>query len=224
MKTKNLKNFKSVQNFKLEIEETHTLIHALEAQITATRELLIFVKAQNSPDWHKYKKLLEIDEKQIKKIYELGFIAFFANFECFMFEFLKELFKKYPSSFRSERIIKFDDIKDFEEIADIKSYFIDSYAIEKSYDIEGWANFLSQKFGIKTFKRKKDLQLLKALNSLRNLILHSGSKTNSKFRNEMKAFIKQSVPLDRTLNLDRKKYFGGLHMGLKLLITNIEKN
>ena len=224
MKNKNLKTYKSLQYFKSEIEETQTLIHALESQVIATRELLIFIKAQSSPDWSKHKKFLEINDAQVKKTYELGFVAFFANFECFMFEFLKELLRKYPNSFKSEKIIKFDDIKDFEQIADIKDYFIDSYAIEKSYDIEEWSKFLLQKFGIRVFKNSKDLQRFKALNSFRNLMLHSGSKTNSKFRNEMKIFLKTKVPLGEKVNLDREKYFHILYTMLKLLIVNIEKS
>jgi hypothetical protein len=223
MRLKNKCRFDSLKNFKDEIDATNTLIQALEIQIEATRELLKFTKAESKPEYTKYKNLLEVSEKQIEKLYELGFVAFFANFECFMFEFLKELFRKYPSSFKSEKIVRFEDIKGFENVSDIKDYFIDSYAIEKSYDIETWTNFLAQKFDIKIFKNKKDLQRFKALNSLRNLILHSGSKTNSKFRNEMKIFIKSSVPLGRSFNLDRKKYFAILYAMLKLMIITIER-
>lgn len=224
MKNKKLKDFKSLKNFKLEIEETSTLINALEAQVIATRQLMAFIKAESSPEYKQYKKYLEISDDQIKKTYELGFIALFANFECFMFEFLKELLNKYPSSFKSEKILKFDDIKDFEKISEIKEYLIDAYAIEKSYEIETWTNFLMQKFKIKVFKSAKDLSRFKALNSLRNIILHSGSRTNSKFRNEMRLFLKMPVPLGEKFSLDRREYFGVLFMTLTHLIANLEKS
>jgi len=188
----------------------------------ATEAVVEFTKAKTKPEYEKFKKYLEISEKQMRKLYELGFIALFANFECFMFEILKDLFKKYPSSFKSEKIIKFEDIKDFKKVKDIKDYFIDSVAIEKSYDIEIWASFLSQRFGVVIFKKKKDLLRLKALNSLRNIILHSGSKTNSKFRKEMKDFIKYPVPIGKTFGLDMKRYFTTLYRLLKTLIVNIE--
>ena len=224
MKKGVFKTLKSVQNFKTELEETHTLIHALEAQMEATKAVLEFTKAKEKTEYQKFKKYLEISERQMRKLYELGFIALFANFECFMFEMLKELFKKYPSSFSSEKIIKFEDIKDFKKIKDVKDYFIDSLAIEKSYDIETWINFLNQKFGIVVFKKKKDLLRFKALNSLRNIIMHSGGKTNSKFRKEMRGFIKSPVPIGKTINLDRQRYFSILYGTLGMLIGDIEKN
>lgn len=224
MKNKNTKNLKSLENFKQQIEETYDLINTLEAQIIATNELLEFTGAKKSLDYPKFEKLLNVTDSQSKKLYELGFISFFANFECFMFEFLKDLFKKYPSSFHSEKTIKYDDIKDFENTKEIKDYFIDSLAIDKSYDIDTWNNFLSQKFGIKIFKKSKDLAFLKALNSLRNIILHSGSKTNSKFRNDMRSFIKSPVPIGQDFNLDRKKYFIILYRTLKKIIQDLEKN
>lgn len=224
MKSKGLGKLKSVENFKNEIEETKTLIFALEIQVVATKELLTFINAKTSPDYHKFKKHLEVSEDQLKKLYELGYVALFANFECFQFELLKDLFKKYPSSFRSEKTIKFDDIKDFENIKEIKDYFVDSLAIDKSYEVETWVKFLEQKFSIKVFKTKKELIHFRGLNSLRNIILHSGSKTNSKFRGEMKTVIKTPVPLGETFKLDRKKYFQVLYSFFARLVVNLEKN
>lgn len=224
MKSKQIKNLKSLINFKNELEETHTLIHALEIQIIATRELLEFTNAKERPGYEKFRKFLEITDEQIIKLYELGFIALFANFECFMFEFLKDLFKKYSYSFQSDKIAKYEDIKDFKTTKGVKYYFIDSLAIEKSYDIETWTNFLNQRFGIIIFKNRKDLFRLKALNSLRNLMLHSGSKTNAKFRNEMRNFLKTPVPIGKPFKLDRKKYFTVLYNGLQILVRNTEKN
>ena len=207
MKKKNFSKLKSLKNFKNEVEETHLLIHALETQIIATRQLLNFTKAKDRPGYDKFKNFLEVSETQEKKLNELGFIALFANFECFMFESLKELLNKYPNAFSSEKVAKFEDIKDFKKITEVKNYFIDSLAIQKTYDMETWANFMKEKFGIVIFLNKKDLVRFKMLSSLRNLILHSGGRTNSKFRNEMKKILKTSVPIGQSIHFDMKKYF-----------------
>jgi hypothetical protein len=222
MKKDQLNKLKSLQNFKSEIKETYILIHSLETQVIATEQLLDFTKAKSSPDYKKFQKYLEIDDKQLKKLFELGFVALFANFECFMFELLKELFKKYPASFQSEKVLKFEDIKNFVNIDEVKDYFIDLVAIEKSYAIETWETLLSQRFKIKVFKSKKDLERIQALNALRNIILHSGSKTNSHFRKEMGQFLKTPVPIGKPFNLDMKKLFEVLHTEFSLLIRNIE--
>ncbi len=222
MKKDQSNKLKSLQNFKSEIEETYTLIHSLETQIIATEQLLEFTKAKSSPDYKKFQKYLEIDDKQLKKLFELGFVALFANFECFMFELLKELFKKYPTSFQSEKVLKFEDIKNFGNIDEVKDYIIDSVAVEKSYDIETWETLLSQRFKIKVFKSKKYLERIRALNALRNIILHSGSKTTSRFSKEMSKLLKTPVPIGEPFNLDMKKYFEVLHTTFSLLIRNIE--
>ncbi len=224
MKKNQLKNLKSLQNFKSELDETYVLIHALETQIMATEQLLGFIKAKDSPGYKKFQKYLEIDSKQTSRLFELGFIALFANFECFMFEILKELFKKYPTSFKSEKIIKFEDIKDFCDITEVKEYFMDSVAVEKSQDIEAWAEFLFKRFGVKIFKTKKDLERIQALNSLRNIILHSGGKTNSRFRKEMSPFLKSPISIGVPFSVDRKTYFSALHNGFSILIRNVENS
>jgi hypothetical protein len=216
------RNLRSLKNFKTEVEETHVLMNALEAQILATQQLLVFTKAKSRPEYEKFKKFLELNNRQTQKMHELGFIALFANFECFMFEIVKELFKKHPSSFQTEKIVKFEDLKDFKSVKEVKNYFIDSLAIEKSYDIETWIDFLHRRFGLIIFKTNKDLRRFKALNSLRNIILHSGSKTNSKFSKEMRDFLKTPVPIGKPFNLDMKKFFIILHNVLLELIQNIE--
>ncbi|MCX6764357.1 MAG: hypothetical protein NTU58_01480 [Candidatus Nealsonbacteria bacterium] len=219
-----IKNLKSLVNFKNELKETRTLIHALETQVIATKEFLKVTKAKEKPGYEKFQKFLEITDKQIAKLHELGFVALFANFECFMFEFLKDLFRRHTHSFQSDKIAKFEDIKDFKTVKEVKEYFIDSFAIEKSYDIETWTSFLNQRFGIIIFKNRKDLLRFKALNSIRNLILHSGSKTNVKFRNEMRNLLKTPVPIGKPFKLDMKRYFVVLHSCLQILIKNIEKS
>ncbi|MDP3051923.1 MAG: hypothetical protein Q8N42_00250 [bacterium] len=223
MKKRQLKNLKSVQEFKKSIDKTHVFIHGLESNIAATEAVLDFTKAKSSPDYKKFKKFLEFDDTKKAYLFELGFIALFANFEFFMSNFLKELFLKFPSSLKSEKILRLEEINDFEDIKEIKEYLADLVAIEKSYDIKSWLDCLNKKFNIKVFKTKKHLQRFLMLNSLRNAYMHAGSITNSKFRNEMKVFLKSKVPLNQKIGLDRKKYFEILYFELNFIIKNFEK-
>ena len=206
----------SLQSFKDRINETQDLIDALVGHVHALRTFLDWIKAKDEPDYEKFKKILEVNDKQFQKLYELGFIALFANFECFMYEYIKELFNKYPDSLKTEKTLTFDDIKDLDNISEVREHFIDSVAIEKSHSIDIWATFLSQRFGINIFKTRDDLTLFKSLNSLRNLILHSGGKTNTQFRKEMRSFISQPVPIGAHHDLDMKFFFSALLTFLQL--------
>jgi len=223
MKKKFLKNLKSIREFKQKINKTYIFIYGLESTIGATEVVLDFTKARSSPDYKKFKKLLEFDDSRKAYLFELGFIALFANFEFFMSNFLKELFLKFPSSLKSEKILRLEEIDDFEDIKEIKEYLADSVAIEKSYDVKSWLDCLNKKFNIKVFKTKKHLQRFLMLNSLRNAYMHAGGITNSKFRNEMKTFLKSKIPLGQKINLDRKKYFEVLYSELNLIIKNLQK-
>jgi len=221
MKKPHLKSFKPVQEFKENIDKTHVFIHGLESTIAATEVVLDFTKARNSPDYGKYKHLLEFDDIKISYLYELGFISLFSNFEFFMFDFLKKLFLKYPTSINNEKNICLEEIVDFKNVKDVKEYFADIIAIEKSYDIKSWVDFLGKKFNIKVFKTKKQLQRFLMLNALRNLYMHSGGITNAKFRREMKSFIKIRVPLGQKLGFDRRRYFEILYHELCCIVMEL---
>lgn len=219
----NLKDFQSLKNLKTSMEDTCEFIISMETQIIATKAFLDFTKAKERPEYQKFKKNLEIEDKQMIKLYELGFIALFANFECFMFEFLKDLFIKYPESFITEKIFKFDDIQHLEKIDEIKNFLVDMIAIDKSYELDKWLDFIFQKYEIKLFSDKKALTRFKALNALRNIMLHSGGKTNSKFSKDMKKFIQLPVPIGNTVGLDRKTYFLRLNKEIADLIKDMEQ-
>jgi hypothetical protein len=221
MKNKRINDFSSVRNFEKEIKNTYLLIKALIAHIFGLREFLEFTRAKEKPDWDSFKKFFNINSKQINQLYEMGFIFLFANFESFSFNLTKELFKKYPSFFTSEKIVKFEELKDFKTIKEIRDYFIDCSAIQKSYDTSAWLDFLKRNFKITLFRTKKELELFEALNSLRNIFLHSSSKTNSKFRNEMRKILKTPVPLNKKVKLSREKCLNVLYSALKKIISNL---
>lgn len=223
MKKKFLKNLKSIQEFKEKINRTYIFIYGLESTIEATEAVLDFTKARSNPNYKKFKKFLEFDDLRKAYLFELGFIALFSNFEFFMSRFLKELFLKYPSSLKGEKMIRLEEINSFKDIKEIREYFADLIAIEKSYDVKSWLDCLNKKFNIKIFKTKKHLQRFLMLNSLRNAFMHAGGITNSKFRNEMRVFLKSRVPLNQKISLDRKKCFELLYFELNLIIKNLEK-
>jgi hypothetical protein len=225
MHKERIKGLKSIKNFKKNIKQTYIFFHGLETKIIALKTFLTILNAKNNPNYKKFEQFLEFKKKHIAYLYEVGFIALFANFESFMLDLLKDLFRKYPHSFKCEKLARFDEIEDFKNIKEVKEYFIDSLAIEKSYGgIESWTDCLGQKFRIKVFKTKKQFKLLRMLNELRNVFLHAGGKTTSKFRNKMKTFIKSEVPLNQKITLDRKKYFEVLYHILFSLAINIENN
>lgn len=222
MKNQRLKNLKSIREFKKSIDKTHIFIHGVEYTILATEELLDFTKAKSSPDYKKFKKFLEFDDTRKSYLFEIGFIALFSNFEFFMSNFLKELFIKYPSSIKNEKTVCLDEINDFKNTKEIKEYFADLTAIEKSYSIKSWVDFLNKKFNIQVFKTKTQLKRFLMLNSLRNLYMHGGSVTNANFRKEMKNFLKTSVPLGYKINFDRRRYFEILYSELNLIFKEFK--
>lgn len=223
MKKHHFKNLKSIQEFKKNINKTYIFIHGLESTIAATEAVLEFTKAKDNPDYGKFRELLEFDDVKKSYLFEVGFVVLFSNFEFFMSNFLKELFLKHPASIKSEKVVCLDEIDDFKNINEIKEYFADLTAIEKSYDIKSWAEFLSKKFNIKIFKNKKQLQRFLMLNSLRNIYMHAGGITNSKFRKEMRFFLKTKVPLGEKVNLDRKRYFEILYSEMSLTMRIFER-
>lgn len=218
-----LKKLKSVEEFKNNIVKTRNFIHGLEANILATETVLDFTKAKRNPDYKKFEKLLEFDDVRKSYLFEIGFIALFSNFEFFMTNFLKELFIKFPKSFKNEKLFCIDEINNFKDLDEVREYVVDLYAIEKSYDIKSWLGYLNKRFNINIIKTKKHLSRFLMLNSLRNIYMHAGGVTNSKFRKEMKIFLKSDVPLNQKIDLDRKKFFEILFSELVLIIKNLDK-
>jgi hypothetical protein len=221
-KIKKLKSFKSITNFKNQIERTYLFIQGLEYTVIATETLLEELGAKNSSDYPKYQKYIEFGPSKKDHIFELGFIALFANFEFFMYDFLKNLFVKYPHSVEKDKNISLEEIFDFKSVKEVKKYCIDVLAIEKSYNIKSWSGYLMNKFGIKVFKNKKQMDRLLMLGALRNVLMHGGGITNSKFRNEMRGLIKSRVPLEQTISLKREKYFWVLYKELEVIIKGLE--
>ncbi|MBS1585883.1 MAG: hypothetical protein JSS82_10110 [Bacteroidetes bacterium] len=155
-------------------------------------------------------KFISFDDNHFDKIFETGFIALFANFEHFMYEFLKELYTKYPKAIPTERTIKAEDILEFRNYKSIREYLIDSIAIENSYDIDTWNNTIQKLFNLKPIPDDVKVRLM-ILNSLRNLFLHSGGHWNSKAfkdsRKIEKAFNAENIKSKANSGVSKKQSF-----------------
>lgn len=124
-------------------------------------------------------KFVSFDESHFDKIFESGFIGLFANFEYFMYEFLRELYTKYPKAIPSEKTIKAEDVLQFNSYKSVRDFLIDTIAIENSYDLEIWNNTAQKLFNIKPISDDVKVRIM-IMNSMRNLLLHSGGHWNSK--------------------------------------------
>ncbi len=186
------KSYKSIEDFKVDQERINDLIHGLQFRIK------FFSKAPSSSqfehvDWkqmfEKYKNILEFDEKQIDNVYELGFIRLYASFESFMYEFIKELYTKYPNALPLDRKVQVGDILEWKTEKSIREYILDHIAIENSYDLITWEKTLKNSFGIDVFTSLEQKKSFEILNLFRNMAMHSGGKFNSKIERDARKFL-----------------------------------
>ena len=156
-------NLNSIENFKKNIKKTYQFFISLDANIFATKEVFKKFKVRKRSEFKKYTNIIELlkfNKARLSYLHELGFIALFSNFEFFMYDLLRDLFKKYPKSFKTEKIFNYEEISEFKNIKEIKEYIVDSLAIEKAYDIKSWCEFINRNFKITIFKTKKQFHLL----------------------------------------------------------------
>lgn len=215
-------NSEALNDFEASIKATFHLINALEFNVAATRILIKerYDETKASPEEKKLKKSMDLDQNDEMKLYEVGFIALFANFESFMYSLLKEFLSRYPLSIPKDKTIKIEEILTHDNIDELKKHIIDRVAIENSYEVLLWKDFLSRNYSIDIMLNSSFLKRIKMLNLLRNAYMHSGGKTNSKFSREMGIFLEAKIPLDERISLDRKKYFHSLYNLLTELIAS----
>jgi hypothetical protein len=167
---------------------------------------------------------LKVESRDKDYIFELGFIALFANFESLMYQLIKDLISKYPKSISSsDKTIKISDIISISSSKKIKEYIIDDIAIEHSTGIDKWTRYLDERFNIKTFPDKEFEKGLSMLNEIRNLYLHSGGITNSLFIKNMKKYIKSIVPMNQNVSfINREKNFLNLYNIFTKLVLHLQ--
>lgn len=195
---------------------------ALIATSKSTIEYLDRKLSVDRRPYEKFRKLIEFDNKKENYVLELAFISQYANFENFMFSLTKELLLRYPSSLKTEKTLKFEDVCSCKNISEVKRYFANVVAIEKSYDLNTWSQFLDDIFGIKVFADKKEKMFLTLLNIIRNSILHGGKKANSKTVNDFNKYLKVKVKIGEKIEFD-KRYYEMIFILSKKIISNIQK-
>lgn len=215
----------SVTNFKKSIDKTNRLISSIIGNIAATEAFLdIISKSDKSVLDHPIPKSLKLEKEDEEYIYELGFIALFANYEAFAHQLIKELLRKYPKCLTgSDKTIKVGEIFSTGSVRIIKEHIIDNIAIEKSAQIEVWSKYLEDRFNIKAMPSKKFYERLCILNELRNIFVHSGGFTTTIFITKMKKYFKADILLNQRVGFERKKYFRILYSLLSELHSNISK-
>jgi hypothetical protein len=221
MTIRNYKELKTTKDLAKNIDRTNRVVHLIYSHTKTAQELI-----KNLKERDKTIKVLPksdlLNKKEMDYIFELGFITLYSNFEFFMYELIKELINKFPRKYESEKIIAYDEIKEFKTTKEVKEYFVDSYAINKTKTIEEWNNFLIKSFDLDIFgKNKKDYNMLCSLKEIRNLYLHSGSKTNSLFRKNMKKYTNITFPLNSTMPITGEELF---HVLINFLNKSILKN
>ena len=216
MKTSNLLELRSVRNFKRNIRRTDKVINQIRNNINASEALVEHFRDSHIRGSKKASKLLIISKKDLSYIYELGFIALLSNFESFMFDLTKELVKKYPETISSEKMITVHSLREFKSINQLIDFQVDAYAIEKSYSMSDWREYLKQVFGVDIFSgNSTKWNLLLILNEIRNCYLHSNSKTTSKFIKHVKPYLHAEIPLNQPIKLDREKHYHKLYTLLR---------
>lgn len=175
------KSNKSFEDFKNEYKRIGNLLSGLVTLIEVINQLSEkpLFKSMYLHFREKY-PFLEFDEGRIDSIYELVFIRLFASFEAFMYDFLKELYLKFPNSIPQDKKISIGEIIDWKTKKSVNDFIIDHVAIEGSYDMQTWERTLYNSFKIEVFNDKEQKILFNALNLCRNMLVHSGGKTTSK--------------------------------------------
>ena len=151
-------------------------------------------------------KFVTFDDSHFEKIFESGFIGLFANFEYFMYEFLKELYTKFPNAIPAEKTIKVEDVLQFKSYKNVREFLIDSIAIENSYDLEIWNNTVQKLFNIKPIPDDVKVRMM-ILNSMRNLYLHSGGHWNSKALRDLRKIDKAYITENSKRKVVKKRVF-----------------
>lgn len=206
---KKIESLKSLAIFQENLARTSRIIDSIEANIVAVEALFENIPLSKKKLDEPIPKLLSLDKSEKDYIFELGFIALFANFENFMFSIVSELIHKNTKCIEnSEKTIKVSEIISEKSSNRIKDYLIDDISIENSKSISKWADYLNRTFKINTFPEEKFESEIGILNELRNLYLHSGGRTNSLFIKNMKKYFKSKISLGQKVEfIDRKKYY-----------------
>jgi|GEM_PF-4232156 len=116
--------------------------------------------------------------KELDFICELAFIRLYASFEAFREDLVREIFNKYPESMPTKDDIPISEIVIWKSIGSVKNFIRDRQSKKKSDSIESWVNFLKNEHKINI--PDVIISNLKQSRFLRNIIIHSGGKLDSR--------------------------------------------
>lgn len=224
-----IKNFESIKTFGNNIVKTLHVIFHLAGNATIAETLLMKDQLKELTLDEETKKSISdftLKDQDVKYFFQIGYLALFSNFEFFMFDFLREFFLKFPKSLPKKTYINFEELSTLTSVKQIKEYIADKAAIDLSYSFEQWAQFINENCKISVFKTKSELDDMRSLNELRNAIMHSGGRVNSRFRNHIIKNLKvksKSIKLNTDIKLDPEKYFSILYDRCAIIINNFKK-
>tara|TARA_R110001606_G_scaffold67957_2_gene155220 strand:- start:735 stop:1136 length:402 start_codon:yes stop_codon:yes gene_type:complete len=129
----------------------------------------------------------------------------------------------------TDRKIQVSDIMEWKTQKSVRAFILDHIAIENSYDHITWEKTLKNSFGIEIFEDEKEKQLFESLNLCRNMIAHSGGKTNSKVVRELKRIFNKKENESELFKIEKwdifdEKIFNLLKHLTSRIIDRIEKN
>jgi hypothetical protein len=227
------KKYKSIENYRSELNRLKELIGGLLTIIK------VFERLPDTPllkhNAEEFRKIiannsaLDFSKEKIDNLYELGFVRLFASFEAFMYEFMKELYVKYPESMPTDRKIQISDILEWKTKKSVQDFIVDHLAIENSYDHITWERTLKNSFGIEVYEDDELKKAFEMLNLCRNMIAHSGGKTNSKIMRDFKKISKDSDESKSTFKIETmdifdEKLYNSLVSVTTKIIDKLEKN
>ncbi len=181
----------ALKEYKENLSHTYQLISMLILNIKSTDQLVNNVFPKLSEKKTLEPTLLEslaYPLEHTKDIYAMGFIQLMANFEFFMYSLLKEIASQNPYLISKRKTISLEEIREFADIKELNEYIIDQYAIENSYGLKEWKKLVERDYSLELIN-PDTYEFLEYLNELRNALLHSGGKTNSKTFKTLKKHI-----------------------------------
>ena len=167
------------------------------------------------------KKHLEHAEASVEDLYEMGFIKLFGDFESFMYEFLVELYSKYPKSIGEEKKIDAKKIFEADNIEDLRRHVVDDLAVSDSYEIKTWKSILENRFNIVIFPDNKSEELFLVLNEIRNAILHSNGNANVKTIQKLSYLNANFVKRGEAISFKKEELFKWTFGAIKVILEKI---
>ncbi|OGC69547.1 hypothetical protein A2415_03145 [candidate division WWE3 bacterium RIFOXYC1_FULL_39_7] len=221
------KSLQSIKNFRKTLKKASNHIYSIENSLVASYRMIEYLEKYNIKVPKKMGMLRKNDEREVF-LYEIAFIGAYASFEHFMYDFLYDLFRKYPNALCNEKLFSYEEIRNFKRITNLKNFIADKLAVAKSYDIDEWIKVV-EGFGINMFNDEEDSKMLKFLNILRNDLLHAGGTTSSATLEKVKKTFNRSVDYSQMRKRheifdDCKKLFISSIALFNKIIKNIESS